>query len=114
MLRSRALKNLICCLTLLITFFQINTAYPSSVHSITGQLSLLATIKNEPAFRPVIWKLKLNDSIKQKEMTISRHSAVIDLEAGNYQVTTIMGNTQKVNNITIKEGGKHKLVINLE
>lgn len=108
----------LCIRTLLLlvlsTGLSINPSFASSVRSVTGQLSLLATVENGPAFRPVMWRVKPNNPVDQKEITISRHSAIVNLEAGDYEVTAIMGDASKSSKITIKEGGKHKLVVNLQ
>lgn len=87
------------------------------VRGVTGQLKLLATINGEPAFREVIWQLKplnpMNKNTTNAELTITRHSAVIDLEAGKYQVNATAGTKTESQTITIEEGGKHNLVLNL-
>jgi len=101
-------------LLILSTDFAINQSFASSVRSVKGQLSLLATVENGPAFRPVMWRVKPSNPVNQQEITISRHSAIVNLEAGDYKVTAIMGETSKSSNITIKEGGRHKLVVNLQ
>ena len=89
----------------------------ATVRGVTGQLKLLATINGEPAFREVIWQLKplnpMNKNTTNAELTITRHSAVIDLEAGKYQVNATAGTKTESQTITIEEGGKHNLVLNL-
>lgn len=87
------------------------------VNGVTGQLKLLATINGEPAFREVVWHLKplkpINKNIPDFEVTITRHSAVVDLEAGKYQVHATAGSKTETQIITIEEGGKHNLILNL-
>ncbi len=91
-----------------------NAPAAAYIKTITGQLNLSATIDGEPAFQQVTWQLKPMNIADRPNMTITRHSAVIDLEAGQYEVTTTWGNTTKTQQITIEEGGKHKLVVNLK
>lgn len=85
------------------------------VKGVTGQLKLLATINGEPAFREIVWHLRpLNKNVADKtEVTISRHSAVVDLEAGKYQVNATWGDKSETQTIIIEEGGKHNLIVNL-
>lgn len=84
------------------------------VRGVTGQLKLLATINGEPAFREVVWHLKrVNKDTKNTEVTITRHSAVVDLEAGRYLVHATAGTKTETKIITIEEGGKHDLILNL-
>ena len=84
------------------------------VRGVTGQLKLLATINGEPAFREVVWHLKrINKDTEHGEVTITRHSAVVDLEAGKYLVHATAGTKTETQIITIEEGGKHDLVLNL-
>lgn len=87
------------------------------IRGVTGQLKLLATINGEPAFREVVWHLKPlktpNRNTNNTEVTITRHSAVVDLEAGKYQVNATAGNKTETQIIIIEEGGKHNLVLNL-
>lgn len=88
------------------------------VKGVTGQLKLSAIINGEPAFREVVWhlrplKLATTKNNTNTELTITRHSAVVDLEAGKYQVHAIAGSKTETQIITIEEGGTHHLVLNL-
>lgn len=91
------------------------TASAALVKGVTGQLKLLATINGEPAFREIVWHLRpINKKVADNpDVTISRHSAVVDLEAGNYQVNASWGDKSETQVITIEEGGKHNLIMNL-
>ncbi|HMT91980.1 hypothetical protein [uncultured Thiothrix sp.] len=104
-----------CCLLALFMLSGISSA--ATIRAVTGQLNLLATINGEPAFREVVWHLRslklLSRNDKTTELTITRHSAVVDLEAGKYQVIATAGNKTETQLITIEEGGKHNLVLNL-
>ncbi|WP_298607126.1 hypothetical protein [uncultured Thiothrix sp.] len=55
----------------------------------------------------------MNRNTNSTEVTITRHSAVVDLEAGEYQVNATAGNKTETQIVTIEEGGKHNLVLNL-
>lgn len=104
-------------LGLIVLFVLSEYSAAAMVRGVTGQLKLLATINGEPAFREVIWQLKplnpMNKNTTNAELTITRHSAVIDLEAGKYQVNATAGTKTESQTITIEEGGKHNLVLNL-
>ncbi|MFZ1342948.1 hypothetical protein [Thiothrix eikelboomii] len=103
------------CLTALLVLS--GNSFGVLVNGVTGQLKLLATINGEPAFREVVWHLtplKLtNKNTRNIELTITRHSAVVDLEAGKYQVHASAGSKTETQVITIEEGGTHHLVLNL-
>lgn len=103
------------CLMMLLVLSE--NSFGALVKGVTGQLKLLATIDGEPAFREVVWHLKplkLADKNNTKpELTITRHSAVVDLEAGQYQVYVTAGTKTETQIITIEEGGMHNLVLNL-
>lgn len=86
----------------------------SEIRSITGQLNLSAIVSGEPAFKPVTWHLKPKNKPTRDVKIDNRHSAVVDLEAGDYEVTAILGEMVKIDRITIKEGGKHQLVMKLK
>lgn len=103
------------CLLALLVLSGISSA--ATIRGVTGQLKLLATINGEPAFREVVWHLKplkpMSRGSTPSEVTITRHSAVVDLEAGKYQVNATAGNKTETRIITIEEGGKHDLILNL-
>ncbi len=82
--------------------------------AMTGQLNLLATLNGEPAFKPVSWKLENQTQVRTPDMTLNRHSAVLDLKPGKYRVTVTMDNATKTAVIVIKEGGKHQLIMDLD
>ncbi len=103
------------CLIILLMMSSASSA--AIIRGVTGQLKLLATINGEPAFREVVWHLRpikpMNRNTNSTEVTITRHSAVVDLEAGEYQVNATAGNKTETQIVTIEEGGKHNLVLNL-
>lgn len=103
------------CLIALLMLSGTSTA--ATIRGVTGQLKLLATINGEPAFREVVWQLRplklISRNMNTTEVTINRHSAVVDLEAGQYQVIATADNKTETQIITIEEGGKHDLVLNL-
>lgn len=103
------------CLTVLLVLS--GNSFGVLVKGVTGQLKLLATINGEPAFREVVWHLRplklTNKNSHNAELTITRHSAVVDLEAGKYQVHASAGSKTETQIITIEEGGSHHLVLNL-
>lgn len=99
------------CLALLVLS---GTSSAALIRGVTGQLKLLATINGEPAFREVVWHLKpMRRGVANVELTITRHSAVVDLEAGQYQVNASSGTKTETQIVTIEEGGKHNLILNL-
>jgi len=101
----------LCLIALLVL---TESASAGLIRGVTGQLKLLATINGEPAFREVVWHLRpMNRTIANNEVTITRHSAVVDLEAGKYQVNATSGTRTETEVITIEEGGKHNLILNL-
>ena len=109
-LQSARLQGL-CLLLLLVVSTSTSAAM---IRGVTGQLKLMATINGGPAFREVVWHLKpMRKTTAASEVTITRHSAVIDLEAGKYQVDASSGDSRQSQVITIEEGGKHDLIINL-
>ena len=83
----------------------------ASVKSITGQLSLMATLDGKPAFRAVTWSLTRSGTDTR---TVKRHAAIVDLEPGNYQISVSMDNKTLTRSITIKESTKHSLIISLD
>lgn len=103
------------CLIALLVIAETSSA--ALVRGVTGQLKLLATINGEPAFREVVWHLKplkaIHKGAANSELTITRHSAVVDLEAGKYQVNATAGTRAETQIVTIEEGGKHNLILNL-
>lgn len=103
------------CLIALLMLSEAASA--ATIRGVTGQLKLLATINGEPIFKEVVWHLRplkpMNQMTNSTEVTITRHSAVVDLEAGKYQVNATAGNKTETQIITIEEGGKHNLILNL-
>lgn len=108
---SKRFSCALLCLTLTIPTFALAG---SEIRSMTGQLNLSAIVSGEPAFKPVTWHLKPKNKPNRDVTIDNRHAAVIDLEAGDYEVTAVLGEMVKIDKVTIKEGGKHQLVMKLK
>lgn len=99
---------------LFISMLLSGVAHATTVQSVTGQLKLLATIDNRPAFSSVVWKISLNIAGATKLVkTIKQHSASIDLPPGTYQVVLSSKNQAETHYITIVERTPYNLTINL-
>ena len=85
----------------------------ASVKSVTGQLSLMATVDGKPAFRPVLWRLK-HAKKRVYEKTLHKHTATLDLEPGTYLVSLSYNNKTITRQVMIKESHTEKLIISLD
>jgi len=104
--------------SIILTIFGLTLAatdtLAASLQDATGQLNLSATIGDVPAFRNISWSIMHQDDNEKIIRTVHRHSAVIDLEPGTYRVNTTLQDKTRTNQIVIKEGAKHTLMVKLD
>ena len=87
----------------------------ANVKTVTGQLSLMATLDGKPAFREVLWRLtSAAGNSHAITKILKRHTATLDLEPGTYKISVSLGNKTRHRELTIKESKKHSLVISLD
>lgn len=110
---TRGFKGLLLILFISSGSFNVSHA---AVKNVTGQLKLLATIDNRPAFSSVIWKISTHKSgVKKAIKTINQHAATIELAPGTYQVVlSARNNKAQIYNVTILERKQFDLTINLD
>lgn len=101
-------------LIILISMGSFSTTH-AAVKNVTGQLKLLATIDNRPAFSSVIWKISNSKAGVQKFFkTIYQHAATVELAPGTYHVTlSAKNNKSQTHKVTIVERQQRTLTINL-
>ncbi len=110
---TSGLKGLLLILFISLGSFNVTHA---AVKNVTGQLKLLATIDNRPAFSSVIWKISTSKAGVQKFLkTIYQHAATIELAPGTYQITlSAKNNKAQTHKVTIVERKQLALTINLK
>lgn len=98
----------------LLTLGMSSNTLEANVNHITGQLSLMAMTDGKPAFRPTTWHITCENTSQYYNTTITRHTAVIDVEPGKCTVNVTMGNKTHTRHILIKENKKHSIIVNLD
>ena len=107
-------KKFTLCLAIL-TLLTIHSTAVAKVKTLTGQLSLMATLDGKPAFRSVLWKLTPNSrSTDVKTILIHKHAATLDLAPGSYQISASLDNKTRTHYVTIKESSKQALIVSLD
>lgn len=102
-------------LVLLISLSSFNATH-AAIKNVTGQLKLLATIDNRPAFSSVSWKISTSKAgVRKFFKVIKQHAATIELSPGTYHITlSAKNNETQVHTVTIVERKRLDLIINLD
>lgn len=90
--------------------FSSQALYADVAKSVTGRLNLMAMIDEKPAFRPVRWTVTKNGHFVR---ALTRHTASIDLEPGNYLVSLSLKNKTRTFKVNIRENQKKSLTVRL-
>ncbi|MEZ5450445.1 MAG: hypothetical protein R3E89_16235 [Thiolinea sp.] len=102
---------------LLATLFLIHIPAHAAVKTMTGELSLMATVDGKPAFRPVTWQLsrvKPGNHGGKTVKVVHKHTAIVDLEPGQYLVSVTLDGVTHTRHVRIRESQKHSLTIPLD
>ncbi len=73
---------------------------------------LRATLKNNPAMRPVEWKIYRADNTLVKSATT--HSMLVPLKPGNYKATASLNSVTRDRSFTVMNNSKVDVVIALD
>lgn len=110
---TQGFKGLLLILFISSVSFNVTHA---AVKNVTGQLKLLATVDNRPAFLSVIWEISTHKAGTKKLIKmVKQHAATIELAPGTYQVVlSARNNKAQIYNVTILERERFDLTINLD
>lgn len=108
--KTKILTSMLLAASVTTAVFLPQMAYASG----TGQVSLIATLGKTPALNGnVVWKIFRHSTSLKEMRRITKHSAVIDLPEGQYNiVASLKGKTRK-KNLRVTAGKKHEVVLNL-
>lgn len=79
-----------------------------------GMIRLVATLKNNPAFTNVVWKVYRVDDNVQPIKTIPRHTATLRLSPGNYRAVAYLNNKRRSQNFSLKANAQANIVISMD
>lgn len=80
----------------------------------TGQVNLIATIGTAPALKgDVEWKIFIHGTSLKEMRSINKHSAVIDLPEGYYNIVASLEGKTRKKNLQVKAGKVYEVVLNL-
>lgn len=109
-LHKKLVASMVLAASATCTVLLPQTAYASE----TGQVSLIATLGKSPALNSnVVWKI-FRHSTSLKEMhRIMKHSAVVDLPEGQYNIVASFEGITRKKNLWVKAGEAYDVVLNM-
>lgn len=80
----------------------------------TGQVNLIATLGKAPALNgAVTWKVFRHGTSLKEMYSISKHSAVVDLPEGRYNIVASLDGKTRKKNLRVIAGEVHEVILNL-
>lgn len=111
MLKPSFVANTLLVVVMMYAVFLPQTALAMAK---TGQVNLIATIGTAPALKgDVEWKIFRHGTSLKEMLSINKHSAVIDLPAGYYNIVASLEGKTRKKNLQVKAGKVHEVVLNL-
>ncbi|WP_157832881.1 hypothetical protein [Thiolinea disciformis] len=79
-----------------------------------GLVRLVATLRNNPAFTNVVWRVYRLDNAKATPVTISRHMATLKLKPGDYKAVAFLNNKERSQSFSVKPNTKENIVVPMD
>ena len=79
-----------------------------------GVIRLVATLKDNPAFTNVVWRVYRMDGIYQQVEIIPRHTATLTLKPGQYKAVARLNNKERSRSFSLKSNDKENIVVSMD
>lgn len=86
----------------------------ASIQMPSGKVTLIATLANGPAMRPVSWSVYRLDEGKQTIASLRRHSANLEVAPGHYEAVAALDGQERRRAFTVMGGGSNRVVIAMD
>ncbi|MEB4593448.1 hypothetical protein VSS37_20895 [Candidatus Thiothrix sp. Deng01] len=90
---------------------EVSTA---SISVPTGTVSLVATLGNSPAMRPMRWTLYRLDGGRQEVASPRRHSAILVVAPGHYEAVANLDGRERRREFTVLNGSNNNIVMAMD
>ncbi len=80
----------------------------------SGKVTLIATLGNGPALRPMSWVVYRLDEGKQTIATPRRHSANLEVAPGHYEAVATLDGQERRRSFTVLAGTSNRIVIAMD
>lgn len=81
---------------------------------LTGKVSLVATLGNAPAMRPVSWTVYRLDGGRQEVAASRRHSATLVVLPGHYEAVASLDGQERRREFTVLTGTSNRIVLAMD
>lgn len=86
----------------------------ASIHLPTGKVSLVATLGNAVAMRPMRWTLYRLDGGRQEIASPQRHSAILVVSPGHYEAVANLDGRERRREFTVVSGSNNHVVLAMD
>ncbi|WP_207250149.1 hypothetical protein [Thiothrix fructosivorans] len=86
----------------------------ASIQIPTGKVSLIATLGDAPALRPMTWTVYRLDGAKQLVAAPRRHSATLEVSPGHYEAVANLNGLERRRSFTVLTDTRNQIVIAMD
>ncbi len=86
----------------------------ASIQIPTGKVSLIATLGDSPALRPMTWTVYRLDGAKQLVAAPRRHSATLEVSPGHYEAVANLNGLERRRSFTVLTDTRNQIVIAMD
>jgi len=86
----------------------------ANVNVPVGKVSLVATLNDGPAMRPMSWKVYSLDGGHHEVAALMRHSVTLEVAPGRYEAVATLGGVERRREFTVNNGSSNEVVLAMD